>query len=397
MYILVLNAGSSSLKYQLINMNDESVIAKGQAERIGIDGANFRHRPVGKPEMTVEKDIPDHVSAVELVLGALTDPVYGVLKTLDEIHAVGHRVLHGGSEFSKSVIITDEVKDAIRKYFILGPLHNPANLMGIEAIQKFLPDTPMVAVFDTAFHQSMPPKAYIYGIPYDYYRRLQIRRYGFHGTSHRYVSMATAKFLGKKPEDIKLISCHLGNGSSITAVDGGKVVDTSMGLTPLEGLLMGTRAGDMDTAVAEYMMKQDKLTIDEVMEILNKKSGLLGISEKSSDMRDVFSGAQEGDAQCKLAVDILVHRIEKYIGAYAAVMGGVDAVVFTAGIGENNAELREMVVENLGFLGIKIDPEKNRKKASAMDVSTADATVKTLVIATNEELMIARDTLALTK
>ncbi|NLG36866.1 MAG: acetate kinase [Clostridiales bacterium] len=397
MNILVLNAGSSSLKYQLIEMDHETIVAKGQAERIGIEGANFRHRPTGgKPEYTVELPIPDHEAAVKLVLDALAHPVHGVVSSKDEIHAVGHRVLHGGSEFSESVVITPEVKQAIRRYFILGPLHNPANLMGIEAIEKILPKTPMVAVFDTAFHQTMPPKAYVYGIPYEYYRRLQIRRYGFHGTSHRYVSMAAARFLGKNPQDLRIICCHLGNGSSITAVDRGKVVDTSMGLTPLEGLLMGTRAGDMDTAVVEYIMQQDKLSIEEVMTMLNKKSGLLGISERSSDMRDVFGAAQQGDKQCKLAVDILIHRIRKYIGAYAAVMGGVDAVVFTAGIGENNAELREMAVEKLEFIGIKVDPVRNRKKADAMDISADDASVKTLVIATNEELMIARDTLALT-
>jgi acetate kinase len=397
MKILVINAGSSSLKYQLMDMDNEQLIAKGLVERIGIEGANLQHRPIGKQAVKIEQPMKDHTEAIKIVLKALMDPVHGVIKGMNEINAVGHRVLHGGDKFTKSMLITDEVMDAIRAAIPLGPLHNPANIMGIEACKKVMPGTPMVAVFDTAFHQTMPDYAYIYGIPYEYYKSLHIRRYGFHGTSHRYLAGRVAELLGRPSTGLRVVTCHLGNGSSIAAIKDGKCVDTSMGLTPLEGVLMGTRSGDMDPTIIEYLMNQGNMTIEQVISLLNKKSGLIGVSGVSSDMRDVLQAADDGNDRARLAVDVFCYRIRKYIGAYTAVMGGLDAIVFSAGIGENNPRLRKMIISGLEFLGVGIDDELNGKKMAELDISSADAKVRTLVIATNEELVIARDTLSLVK
>ncbi|HHU03126.1 MAG: acetate/propionate family kinase [Christensenellales bacterium] len=394
MKVLVVNAGSSSLKYQLIDMTTESTLAKGLVERIGIDGTRLKQE-VNGDKYVLEQPMKNHVVASQFMLDALTDKVHGVLSNMDEIAAVGHRVLHGGEKFTQSVIIDDEVIEAIKENIPLGPLHNPANLMGIMACHEVMPNTPMVAVFDTAFHQTMPPKAFLYGVPIDYYERLHVRRYGFHGTSHRYVSARAAEFLGKDINNLRIITCHLGNGSSIAAVHNGKCVDTSMGITPLEGLLMGTRSGSMDPAVLQYIMNNDGINIDEMLEILNKKSGLLGVSGVSSDMRDVDTAAESGNKNALVAQQILDMGIKKYIGAYAAVMGGVDVIVFTAGIGENGIELRERVMEDMSFLGAAIDKEKNKVKGKEADISADDSKVKVVVIPTNEELVIARDTLEL--
>ncbi len=399
MKILVINAGSSSLKYQLIDMENEQVIAKGLVERIGIEGSNLVHKKDGR-EFKIEAPMSNHVDAMGYVIKALTDPEHGAIKSMDEIGAVGHRVLLGGEEYTQSTIINDEVKAVIRKYIPLGPLHNPANLQGIEACEKVMPSTPQVAVFDTGFHQTMPKKAYLYALPMKYYRDLKVRRYGFHGTSHRFVSARCCELLGRT-EGTKIIVCHLGNGSSLSAVVDGKCVDTSMGLTPLQGVVMGTRSGDVDPACLQYIMNNTKnddgtpITIDQMLNILNKKSGLLGLSEKSSDMRDVMKAAAEGDEQCALTIDIWAYSIRKYIGAYVAAMGGLDALVFTAGVGENNDVLREKICESLDWMGIKIDHEKDKGKRTECEVSAADSRVKIFVIPTNEELAIARDTLAL--
>ena len=399
MQILVINAGSSSLKYQLIDMENEQVIAKGLVERIGIEGSNLVHKKDGR-EFKIEAPMSNHVDAMGYVIKALTDPEHGAIKSMDEIGAVGHRVLLGGEEYTQSTIINDEVKAVIRKYIPLGPLHNPANLQGIEACEKVMPSTPQVAVFDTGFHQTMPKKAYLYALPMKYYRDLKVRRYGFHGTSHRFVSARCCELLGRT-EGTKIIVCHLGNGSSLSAVVDGKCVDTSMGLTPLQGVVMGTRSGDVDPACLQYIMNNTKnddgtpITIDQMLNILNKKSGLLGLSEKSSDMRDVMKAAAEGDEQCALTIDIWAYSIRKYIGAYVAAMGGLDALVFTAGVGENNDVLREKICEGLDWMGIKIDHEKDKGKRTECEVSAADSRVKIFVIPTNEELAIARDTLAL--
>ncbi|MBQ9343294.1 MAG: acetate kinase [Clostridia bacterium] len=404
MKILIVNAGSSSLKYQLVDMDGERVLAKGLVERIGIAGSKLTQKyPDSEEKFVIETDMPTHVQACENMLKALTNDKYGVVSSMDEIGAVGHRVLHGGEKFTESVVINDKVMDAIRENIPLGPLHNPANLMGIEACQQVMPGTPMVAVFDTAFHQTMPPKAYLYGVPYKYYLNLHVRRYGFHGTSHRYVSKRAAEFLGKKAEDMRIITCHLGNGSSMCAVDHGKCVDTSMGITPLEGVVMGTRSGSLDPAVLQFIMNNAKnengtpeiKDIDDMLNVLNKKSGLLGISGISSDMRDVDAAADAGDKRAQVARDMLVYGIRKYIGAYAAAMGGVDAIVFTAGIGENGVELREKVMEGFEYMGAKLDPEKNKVRGEERDVSADDSKVKVLVIPTNEEIVIARDTLEL--
>ena len=404
MKILIVNAGSSSLKYQLVDMDGERVLAKGLVERIGIAGSKLTQKyPDSEEKFVIETDMPTHVQACENMLKALTNDKYGVVSSMDEIGAVGHRVLHGGEKFTESAVINDKVMDAIRENIPLGPLHNPANLMGIEACQQVMPGTPMVAVFDTAFHQTMPPKAYLYGVPYKYYLNLHVRRYGFHGTSHRYVSKRAAEFLGKKAEDMRIITCHLGNGSSMCAVDHGKCVDTSMGITPLEGVVMGTRSGSLDPAVLQFIMNNAKnengtpeiKDIDDMLNVLNKKSGLLGISGISSDMRDVDAAADAGDKRAQIARDMLVYGIRKYIGAYAAAMGGVDAIVFTAGIGENGVELREKVMEGFEYMGAKLDPEKNKVRGEERDVSADDSKVKVLVIPTNEEIVIARDTLEL--
>ena len=402
MKILVINAGSSSLKYQLIDMQDESVIAKGLVERIGIEGSKLTHKYDGKEfELTVP--MKDHSAAMKHVLDALMDAEHGVIKSIDEIGAVGHRVLHGGDKFTASCIIDQPCLDAIEECIPLGPLHNPANLMGIRACQSVMPGTPMVAVFDTAFHQTMPKTAYMYGVPYEFYEKYHIRRYGFHGTSHRFVSARAIELLGLKGKESKIIVCHLGNGSSLSAVVNGKCVDTSMGITPLEGVIMGTRSGSLDPAVLQFIMNNAKdengnpeiKNIDEMLEMLNKKSGLLGLSGISSDMRDIDAAADQGDRNASIARDMLIYGIRKYIGAYAAAMNGVDVIVFTAGIGENGIEMREKVMEGFEFLGAKIDVEKNRVKGEERDISAADSKVKVLVIPTNEEIVIARDTLHL--
>ena len=403
MKILVVNAGSSSLKYQLIDMDGEKELAKGLVERIGIEGSKLKHS-AGDKKTEIAQEIPDHEAAAQLMLKILQDPEFGVIKSTDEIGAVGHRVLHGGSAFTASVIVNDAAKQAIRDCFPLGPLHNPANLMGIEACEKVMKGTPQVAVFDTAFHQTMPPKAYMYGVPKMYEEKLHVRRYGFHGTSHRYVSRRVCEFLGISPIGKKIIICHLGNGSSLSAVMDGKCQDTSMGLTPLEGLLMGTRCGSCDPAVVQFIANNPlnddgtpvghPISVDDVLTMMNKKSGLLGISGKSSDCRDIDDLASKGDPNAKLAQDMLIYGIKKYIGSYAAAMGGVDIIVFTAGIGENNADLRAQVIDGLEFMGAKIDTEKNKTRKEAV-ISADDSKVTVCVIPTNEEIMIARDTLDL--
>ncbi|HPJ03308.1 MAG TPA: acetate kinase [Candidatus Limiplasma sp.] len=393
MKILILNAGSSSLKYQLMDMDGEKILAKGIVDRIGIPGSAIK-QTVGDQVYTLSEPIPKHTDAIRLMLKALMDPEKGAIQNLDEIAAFGHRVLHGGEKFTGSILVTDEVKATIREYFPLGPLHNPPNLMGIEACQEAMPGMPNVAVFDTSFHQTMPKKAFLYGIPQDYYKRLQIRRYGFHGTSHRYVSKRVREFLDMPRDGSRIITCHLGNGSSLAAVKDGKCVDTSMGLTPLEGVIMGTRSGNLDPAVVQFIANSDNMTVDEVINICNKKSGLIGISGISSDMRDIDAAAEKGDENAILAQEMLVHSIRKYIGAYAAVLGGVDVIVFTAGIGENNTDIRLQIMEGFEYLGAKIDPEKNKTRSEAV-VSTDDSKVKICVIPTNEELVIARDTLAI--
>ena len=394
MKILVINCGSSSLKYQLIDMDNESVLAKGLCERIGIEGSLLTHRPAGKDKYVIEKDMPDHKVAVQMVMDALVDPEHGVIKSTDEISAVGHRVLHGGQYYSDSIVVNDDVKKVIRDCFELGPLHNPANLIGIEACEAAMPGVPNVAVFDTAFGQSMPKKAYLYAIPYEYYEKYSIRRYGFHGTSHMFVSGETLKCLGK--DDAKVIVCHLGNGASISASIGGKCVDTSMGLTPLEGLIMGTRSGDLDPAVLQFICNHENIDINEMLNILNKKSGVLGMSGVSSDFRDVRAAADEGNERAIMALDAYRYRVAKYIGSYTAAMNGVDAITFTAGVGENDTQMREEICEYLGYLGVKIDKEKNAQaRGVASEISTEDSKVKVYVIPTNEELAIARETKAL--
>ena len=394
MKILILNAGSSSLKYQVMEMDTEEVIAKGLVERIGIEGTKLVHKANGKV-FELAKDMKNHVEAIKYTLEALINSDHGVLQSMDEIGAVGHRVLHGGEKFSGSVVIDDAVIEAIKENIPLGPLHNPANLMGIQACQEVLPTTPQVAVFDTAFHQTMPKKAYLYGVPKDYYERLKVRRYGFHGTSHRYVSKRVCEFLGIPQEGTKIITCHLGNGSSLAAVVDGKCVDTSMGITPLEGVLMGTRSGDLDPAVVQFIANNDNKTVDEVLDILNKKSGLLGMSCLSSDSRDVETAADEGNEDAIVAREKQSYTVQKYVGAYAAAMGGVDIIVFTAGIGENNSDLRARVLSGLEFMGIKIDPKKNDGFRSEGIISADDSRVKVVVVPTNEELVIAQDTLEL--
>ncbi|MBR0463720.1 MAG: acetate kinase [Clostridia bacterium] len=392
MKILIINAGSSSLKYQLIDMQDESVVAKGLVERIGIEGSNLTHKYAGK-QFKLETPIKDHTEAMNIVLKALTDKEHGVIADISEIGAVGHRVLHGGMKFTASCVIDQACMDAIEECIPLGPLHNPANLQGIRACQAVMPDVPMVAVFDTAFHQTMPPKAYLYGVPLEYYRKYSIRRYGFHGTSHRFIAGRVNEILDKPGS--KVVICHLGNGSSLSAVVDGKCVDTSMGLTPLEGVLMGTRSGSLDPAVVECIANNEHLTTSEVLTILNKKSGLIGLSEYSSDMRDVRAKAEAGDEKCKTTLDVWAYGIRKTIGAYAAAMGGIDALVFTAGIGENDAAGRAEITEGLEFLGIKLDAEKNATAREETEISAPDSRVRVFVIPTNEELAIARDTLAL--
>ena len=393
MKILVINAGSSSLKYQLIDMENESLLAKGLCERIGIDG-RLTHKPQnGKPVYEADVPFPTHKEAIEAVLEKLTSKEYGVVETMSEIGAVGHRVLHGGIEFTESCVVDDACEAAIKKCFPLGPLHNPANLMGIKACQAAMPGVPKVAVFDTSFGMSMTPEAYIYAIPYEYYENDSIRRYGFHGTSHRFVSARACEIMGKK--GTRVINCHLGNGSSVSASIDGKCVDTSMGLTPLEGLPMGTRSGNLDPAILQFIMNKYGYTADEMLNILNKKSGVLGISGVGSDFRDLEKAAKEGNERAQLALDKFAYEVRKYIGSYAAAMGGVDIITFTAGIGENGPDMRESICRGLEFLGVRVDHEKNQVRGKETDISAADSTVKVYVIPTNEELMIARDTLAL--
>ena len=397
MKILVINAGSSSLKYQLLDPEKQQVLAKGLCERIGIDG-RFTYKPEGKePIKDAEVAMPTHSEAIQTVLNALVDPAHGVISSMDEIDAVGHRVVHGGEKFAKSVLITDEVMAAIEECNPLAPLHNPANIIGIKACQTLMPKTPMVAVFDTAFHQTMPALAYTYALPYEFYTEDKVRRYGFHGTSHKYVAARAAAMLGKPIQELKLISCHLGNGSSITAVDGGKSVDTSMGFTPLAGLPMGTRSGDLDAGILEYLMHKHGYDIDKMLNILNKKSGVEGISGVSSDFRDLETAANEGNDRAQLALDVFAYSVKKLIGSYAAAMGGVDAVIFTAGVGENDPGTRAKAVAGLEFMGIQIDPEKNNVRGKEVDVAAAGSRARVLVIPTNEELMIAQDTAALVK
>lgn len=392
MKILVINAGSSSLKYQLIDMDSVKVMAKGLCERIGIDGSNLQHKNlIADKAVKIENPMKDHADAIQMVIDALVSTEHGVIASMDEIGAVGHRVVHGGEHFSDSVVIDASVKKALEMCTPLAPLHNPPNIIGIEACEKIMPNVKQVAVFDTAFHQTMPAEAYMYALPYEYYDKYKIRKYGFHGTSHKYVSQEAAKILGKPAEELKIITCHLGNGSSVTAVNGGKSVDTSMGFTPLDGVVMGTRTGTMDPAVVTYLMDEEKLSTAEVNNIMNKKSGVFGVSGVSSDFRDLSAAADEGNKRAELALDMFSYGVKKLIGGYAAAMGGVDAVVFTAGVGENDAATRAASVAGLEFMGIKIDAEKNSTRGT-VDITAADATVKTLVIPTNEELMIAIDT-----
>lgn len=392
MKILVINAGSSSLKYQLIDMDSMTVMAKGLCERIGIDGSNLQHKNLIKNlEEKIEKPMKDHADAIQMVIDALTDSEYGVISSMDEIGAVGHRVVHGGEYFSDSVIIDDEVKKALDLCTPLAPLHNPPNIIGIEACEKIMPNVKQVGVFDTAFHQTMPNKAYMYAIPYEYYEKHKIRKYGFHGTSHKFVSQEAAKMAGKPIENLKIITCHLGNGSSVTAVDCGKSVDTSMGFTPLDGVVMGTRSGTIDPAVVTYLMNTENLDAKEVDNVLNKKSGVFGVSGISSDFRDLIKGKEEGNKRAELALDMFNYSVKKLIGAYAAAMGGVDVLVFTAGVGENTSSSRAAICEGLEFMGIEIDSEANNSRG-LKDITKAGAKVKTFVIPTNEELMIAIDT-----
>ena len=396
MNILVINCGSSSLKYQLINSETEGVLAKGLCERIGIDGM-LTYQPEGGEKEKSEIAMPTHTEAINAVLAALTNEKSGVIKSLSEVGAVGHRVVHGGEKFTSSCLINDESMKAIEECNDLAPLHNPANLIGIRACQELMPGVPMVAVFDTAFHQTMPDVAYTYGIPYEYYEKYKVRRYGFHGTSHSYVSKRPAEIVGKPYDQMKIIVCHLGNGASISAVNCGKSVDTSMGLTPLEGLVMGTRSGDLDPAIIDFVGKKEGLSLDEMNEVLNKKSGMLGISGVSSDGRDLEAAAETGNKRAQLALDVFDYRVIKYIGAYAAAMNGVDAIAFTAGIGENNIKMRKDVCSSLTYLGVKLDEEKNNVRGEERIISADDSKVQVLLVPTNEELAIARETLALVK
>jgi len=397
MKILVINTGSSSLKYQLIDMTNESVLAKGLCERIGIDNSILKHTKTGCDTVILERELSNHKVAIQEVIKALTDEKIGVISDMSEISAVGHRVVHGGEKFHDSVIIDEDVMKAINDCVELAPLHNPPNIIGIEACRSIMPDTPMVAVFDTAFHQTMPKYAYLYALPYETYEKYSIRRYGFHGTSHKYVSQRAAAMLGRPIQELKLITCHLGNGSSICAVDGGKSVDTSMGFTPLAGLAMGTRSGDIDPAVIKFLMEKENMSTKDIDTYLNKKSGVLGISGVSSDFRDLHAAADEGNGRAQLALDVFCYQVKKYIGEYAAAMGGVDAIVFTAGVGENDYHIRNQILENMEFLGVAIDQEKNQVRGKEIDISAPGAKVRTLVIPTNEELAIARETMSLIK
>ena len=396
MKILVLNCGSSSIKYALYNMDDKSVMTSGGAERVGLDGAFVKVKLPNGERKTVMHDIPEHTEGVKFIFSLLTDPEIGVIKDLNEIDAVGHRMVHGGEKFNKSVVLTDEVLKTFEECIDLAPLHNPANLKGVKAVSELMPGLPQVGVFDTAFHQTMPAHSYLYAIPYELYEKYGVRRYGFHGTSHRYVSKRVCDFLGVNPADKKVITCHIGNGGSIAAVDGGKCVDTSMGLTPLEGLMMGTRSGDIDGGAITFLEKKLGLDADGMSNLLNKKSGVLGITGISSDMREIESANDEGNERARLALDMYSYRIKKYVGAYAAAMGGCDIIVFTAGVGENQASMREDVCKNMEYMGVKLDVEKNKTiRGEEAIISTPDSKVTVCVIPTDEELMIATDTMNL--
>ncbi|HWQ97236.1 MAG TPA: acetate kinase [Clostridia bacterium] len=393
MKILVINAGSSSVKYQLINMTDESVLASGIVERIGVDNTMLKHQAEGKEKLVMALDIQDHSDAVRVIVDTLLSKEYGGISSIDEIGAVGHRIAHGGDRFLGSVLIDESVMQAIRENIELAPLHNPANITGIEACRKVMPEKPMVAVFDTAYHQTLPPKAYLYGLSYEVSEALKIRRYGFHGTSHKYIAMQAAKAMGKNIEELKIITCHLGNGSSIAAIKYGQCLDTSMGFTPLEGLVMGTRCGDIDPSIIQFLMQKKGMTIQEVMGYLNGECGVLGLSGKSSDFRDLWNYANLGDERCRTAIDVFCYRVKKYIGAYSAAIGGVDAIVFSGGIGENDRLVRESILEGLDYLGVQIDHMRNAETGAQRVISSPESKVVVTVVRTNEELMIAKDTL----
>lgn len=397
MKILVINCGSSSLKYQLIDMSNEEALAVGLVERIGIEGSVLTQKVEGKDKYVIQTPMDTHKAAIKLVLEALVDAKHGVIANVSEITAVGHRIVHGGEKYTKSVLVTDDVMKGLEESVKLAPLHNPPSLIGINACKALMPTTPMTVVFDTAFHQTMPEKAFMYALPYEYYEKFAIRRYGFHGTSHKFVSAKAAELMGKNIEDLKIITCHLGNGASVTAIDGGKVVDTSMGFTPLEGLVMGTRCGDVDPAAITFLMNELNVSADEMNNIMNKKSGVFGISGVSSDFRDIEGAAAEGNKRAQLALDMFDYRVKKYIGSYAAAMGGVDAIVFTAGLGENAKETRQSICSGLEFLGFEFDVESNNVRGKAAEISKAGSKVRVFTIPTNEELVIARDTMALVK
>lgn len=398
MKVLVLNCGSSSLKYQLIDMSNEEVLCIGLVERIGIEGSILKQEKDGvEGKLVIEQPMKNHQDAIKLVLDAVVHPEFGGVKEISEVEAVGHRVVHGGEKFAGSVVITPEVKAAIEECIDLAPLHNPANIMGIEACEAILPGVPMVAVFDTAFHQTMPESSFLYGLPYELYTKYGVRRYGFHGTSHKYVSNKAAEMLGKKAEEVKVITCHLGNGASVAAIDGGKCVDTSMGFTPLEGLIMGTRCGDIDAAILPFLMEKEGLDAKGLSNLMNKESGVYGMTGISSDFRDIEDAAAKGDKKAQIALESYAKKVKKYIGSYAAEMNGVDAVVFTAGVGENGIEMREEIASNMEFLGMKLDKEANKVRGKERVISTEDSKVKILLIPTNEELVIARDTVSLVK
>lgn len=394
MKILVINAGSSSLKYQLIDMETEKVVAKGLCERIGIEGSKLTHKLPGQTDVVISSPMPDHNEAIRLVLEALADKKHGAVKSMDEIGAVGHRMVHSAEDFTESVLVTDEVMNICKANIDLAPLHQPANIMGVEACRKVMPNVPMALVFDTAFHHTMPKKAYMYGLPYEYYTDYKVRRYGFHGTSHKFVASEAAKFLGKDIKDLKIVTCHLGNGSSISAVDGGKCVDTSMGFTPLEGVPMGTRSGDIDPSIVEYIMNKTGMDVHEAVNVLNKKSGMLGLSGVSSDFRDLCAAADSGNERAILALDVFGYTVKRFVGAYIAAMNGIDALVFTAGVGENTEDVRSRVAGDMEFFGIKLDEKLNRNgvRGQARDISAKDSRVRVLIIPTNEELVIARET-----
>lgn len=396
MKILVVNCGSSSIKYQLIDMENEEAMAKGYLEKIGLPDSFLTHR-VGGEKYRIEQVINNHEEGIKLVLAQLTHPEYGVIKDLSEIDAVGHRVVHGGEKFSSSVLINNEVIEAMKECIPLAPLHNPAGITGIEACQKVLPNVPMVAVFDTAFHQTLPKMAYLYALPYEYYEKYGVRKYGFHGTSHRFVAKRVAELMNKPEKDLKIITCHLGQGASLCAVDGGKSVDTSMGLTPLAGVPMGSRSGDIDPSIVTFLMKKENLTPDEMDTILNKKSGKLGVSGISFDDRDIEKAAEEGNERAKLAIDTFAYQVIGYIGRFAAQMNGVDVITFAGGVGENGIEIRKQICDSLSFLGVKIDDEKNNCRGKEVEITTLDSKVKVFVVPTNEELMIARDTAEIAK